>query len=127
MIPKIFLTIVGLMYAALAVWCSFWPKITSQKVGFDQQPGVGQSEYLVIYGGLELGMALVFLAPLVRHEFLEASLWACLLMHACLVAFRSVSLFLYRDLAPITYQLAIGEWIILLLTIVCLAFYYRTV
>lgn len=124
MIAKIFLTLVGMMYLGLAVWCSVSPAVTSDKVGFDLKPGSGQSEFLVIYGGLELGLALIFLLPLVREDYLTSSLLACVLIHACLVAFRTVSLFLYSDIPSMTYKLAIGEWVILILAIVCM-FYVK--
>ncbi len=120
MISKIFLALVGLLYLALAAWCSLSPAVTSQKVGFELKPGSGQSEFLVVYGGLELGLALFFLLPLVRSEFLTASLLCCLVVHACLVLFRTASFFLYHGLSPMTYQLAVGEWIILILAAICM-------
>ena len=43
---KIFLAVVGLVYLALALWCSIDPKTTSEKVGFQLQPGSGQSEFV---------------------------------------------------------------------------------
>lgn len=120
MIAKIFLAVVGAMYLGLAVWCSVAPAVTSDKVGFDLKPGSGQSEFLVIYGGLELGLALVFLLPLVRADYLASSLMACVLIHACLVAFRTLSFWLYSDISSMTYKLAVGEWVILILALACL-------
>jgi len=122
MIAKLFLTLVGIIYLGLAVWCSVSPAVTSEKVGFELNPGSGQSEFLVIYGGLELGLSLIFLLPLVRDNFLTSSLLACVLIHACLVAFRTVSLFLYSDISSMTYKLAVGEWVILILALVCLVY-----
>ena len=122
MIAKLFLTLVGIIYLGLAVWCSVSPAVTSEKVGFKLNPGSGQSEFLVIYGGLELGLALIFLLPLVREDCLFSSLLACVLIHACLVVFRTISLFLFSDISPMTYQLAIGEWVILILALICLVY-----
>ncbi len=120
MISKIFLAIVGLVYLGLAVWCSVAPTVTSDKVGFELKSGSGQSEFLVIYGGLELAMALIFFLPWVRSDYLASSLLACVLIHACLVAFRTISFFLYSDISAMTYRLAIGEWTILILAVVCM-------
>jgi hypothetical protein len=117
MAAKIFLTLVGLLYLGLSGWCSFAPETTSQKVGFEVQPGSGQSEYLTIYGGLELGMAILFLLPLIRNDMLEYSLLACLILHGCLVAFRTASFFVFSDVGGLTINLAIGEWIILLASV----------
>ena len=109
---RVFLTVIGVTYLYLAGWCSLMPVQTSQFVGFDLKPGSGQSELLVIYGGLELALAVVFLLPLVRPKQLENSLLVCLIVHACLVLFRSVSFFLYNDISPMTRQLALYEWLI---------------
>lgn len=116
---KIFLGLVGLLYAGLAIWCSVSPSVTSEKVGFEIKSGSGQSEFLTVYGGLEMGMALIFLLPLIRSEFLFSSLIACILIHVCLVVFRTVGFFLYTDISGMTYKLAAGEWVILVLGIVC--------
>ncbi len=111
---RIFLVAVGILYAYLAIWCSLKPAETSGLVGFDLRPGSGQSEFLSVYGGLEMGMACIFLWPLWRPKQLESSLLACLLIHGCLVLFRGVGFFLYSDIQRMTYQLAVGEWVIFL-------------
>ena len=115
---RIFLTVIGVTYLYLAAWCSLMPVQTSQLVGFDLKPGSGQSEFLVIYGGLELALAVVFLLPLIRPKQLENSLLVCLIVHACLVLFRNVSFLLYTDFSPMTKKLAFYEWLIFLGTAV---------
>jgi surface polysaccharide O-acyltransferase-like enzyme len=114
MASRIFLTAIGIVYLYLAAWCSLMPVKTSQLVGFDLKPGSGQSEFLVIYGGLEMALAVVFLLPLISLKQLENSLLVCLIVHACLVLFRSVSFFLYTGISPMTKQLAFYEWLIFL-------------
>ena len=112
---KTFLALVGIMYLGLALWCSFSPAQTSQVVGFELIPGPGDSEFLAIYGGLEFGMALLFLAPLVRPDCLKHALWACLLLHLGLVLFRTIGFFQFGWIGGTTMKLAAGEWVILLL------------
>lgn len=114
-IARLFLAIVGVLYGYLAVWCSLKPAETSKLVGFVLRPGSGQSEFLAVYGGLEMGMALIFLWPLWRPKQLDSSLLACFLIHGCLVLFRSAGFVLYRNIQPMTYQLAVGEWVIFLM------------
>ncbi|MFN9721479.1 MAG: hypothetical protein ACK58L_22500 [Planctomycetota bacterium] len=116
-VPRVFLTIVGGLYLYLAIWCSVRPDSTSRLVGFELLPGSGQSEFLTVYGGLEFGMALFFLMPFVRPETTRYSLLCCLLIHASLVAFRSVGFVLYSNIQPMTWQLAVGEWAIFLLSV----------
>lgn len=113
-VSRVFLAAVGFIYLYLACWCSLLPIQTSQLVGFDLKPGSGQSEFFVIYGGLELALAVIFLIPLIRSKQIENSLLVCLIVHACIVLFRSVSFFLYTDIQPMTRKLAFYEWLIFL-------------
>ncbi|MEI8020810.1 MAG: DUF4345 family protein [Schlesneria sp.] len=111
---KIFLALVGFAYIGLAGWCSLQPEKTAKGVGFSLQPGSGQSEFLVVYGGLELALGLIFLWPLYRPEESAFPLFACLVIHACLVLFRTISFFLYSGIESTTTYLAATEWLIFL-------------
>lgn len=117
MAAKIFLTLVGLIYLALALWCSFDPKTTSEKVGFQLQGGSGQSEFVTIYGGLEFAMAAILILPLLWDDWTRFALVSCLIMHASLVAFRTIAYFRFEEIGAFTHRLAIGEWVILLASI----------
>lgn len=114
MIAKTYLIATALIYAALAIWCSLQPNITSAKVGFSLEGDTGRSEFLTVYGGLEMGLALILLACVFRPEFTTAGVVGCVLIHGSLVAFRSVSLVLYPAVESLTWRLAIGEWVIFL-------------
>ena len=114
MITRIYLALVGLAYLGLAGWCIARPQRTADAVGFQLQPGAGQSEYLTVYGGLQLALAMIFLWPLVDPGVERFSLMVCLIVHACLVLMRSTSFLLYAGIPSMTYTLAVVEWIILL-------------
>ena len=114
MTERIFLAVVGVAYLLLAAWCSFRPSQTSQSVGFSLTPGSGQSEFLVVYGGMELGMGIVFLLPLLDAGGSSFALSTCLIVHACLVLFRCASFVLYSGIQMTTYILASVEWLIFL-------------
>ena len=109
-----FLALVGAAYVALAIWCAAWPESTSQAVGFTLQAGSGQSEYYVVYGGLQLALGIAFLWPLRRREDTEFALRLCCLIHSCLVVFRAASLLRFADIGTTTYALAVTEWMILI-------------
>jgi hypothetical protein len=109
-----FLLLVGVAYVALAAWCAVLPATTASAVGFDLRPGGGQSEYLTVYGGLQLALGLAFLRPLVWPAETAATLQLCLLVHGCLVAVRAVSFLLYAGIPTTTYILAAVEWVIFL-------------
>ncbi len=111
---RLFLAIVGVAYISLAAWCAVSPKQTSQFVGFTLTPGSGQSEFLVVYGGLELALGIIFLWPIWRPHETAFALLACLIIHGCLVLFRTASFLLFQDIAAGTYGLAATEWIIFL-------------
>lgn len=117
---KIFLTLVGLLYLTLALWCSIDPNTTSKKVGFQLEAGSGQSEFVTVYGGLEFAMAVIFMMPWIWNESTRFALVGCLIMHASLVAFRTFAYFSFEGIGSFTHRLAIGEWVILLASIALL-------
>ena len=112
------LTLTGLLYVGLGLWCSLAPADTSARVGLQRVGAAGQSEFLVVYGGLEVGLGLLFLRPLWRPAALDATLWACVAIHGCLVLFRTVSFGLYGA-EGMARSLAVGEWIIFLAAAGC--------
>lgn len=117
MITRIVLAVVGVLYLYLGVWCTVSPAHTSKAVGFELVGGSGRSEFMTVYGGLEFGMGLLFLLPLLRPDLTAGSLWGCVLIHACLVAFRGYSLFAFDGISSMTWSLAKGEWVIFLVTL----------
>jgi hypothetical protein len=122
LIAKIFIGLVGVMYMGLAIWCSVQPNITAKKVGFEMIGGSGKSEFMTVYGGLEFGIAVLLLATLFRSETVTYGLWAAMLLHGSLVLFRTISFFAYSDIGSFTYRLAIGEWVIFLISAALLVF-----
>ena len=111
---KYFLFIVGLMYVGLGLWCSIDPVSTAEVVGFSLIGGHGQSEFLTVYGGWEVAIGIVFMFPMFRSDWLPYSLMVCLIMHGCLVVFRTAGFFVFDVDHQSTYNLAIGEWVIFL-------------
>ena len=121
MIPaKIFLAVIGLIYLALAIWCTVDPPTTSTKVGFQLQRGSGESEFVTVYGGLELALALILMLPLIWGDSTRFALVACLIVHACLVLFRSYAYLRFEGIGAFTHRLAICEWVILLASVAVL-------
>lgn len=118
---KLFLAIVGCAYLGLALWCALSPESTSRAVGFTLSPGAGQSEFLTVYGGLEFALGLLFLWPVIQRGDPRHSLLMCLVIHASLVAFRSVGFLIFDGLGTTTYSLAATEWLIMIGAAVCYA------
>lgn len=109
------LALIGILYIGLGLWCALQPATTSATVGFVLQPGAGQSEFLTVYGGLEVGLGIAFLLPLIQPAWERSTLVQCLCLHGAIVAFRTVGFVLFPNLPRATLQLATGEWVILLL------------
>ncbi|MBX3442634.1 MAG: hypothetical protein KF774_09505 [Planctomyces sp.] len=112
--PQIVLALIGAAYLGLAAWCTLAPATTSNSVGFEIIAGRGQSEYLVVYGGLQLGLGLFFLSPLLFREDPLAVLRASLLIHGVLVAFRTAGYFLFTGTTATTHGVAAAEWLCLI-------------
>jgi hypothetical protein len=111
--PKSILALIGLAYAALAAWCALQPESTSQQVGLQRLGSQGRSEYLTVYGGLQVGLALLFLLPLVKPDMLRPMILASVLVHASLVVFRTSAFLTDSGFPSITYKLAAVEWAVL--------------
>lgn len=111
---RIFLAIVGAAYLLLGIWCAAAPAQTSKSVGFNLEPGSGQSEFFTVYGGLEFAWGLIFMMPLVMTDATRPILIACVLVHSMAVLFRAISFFLFTGMGTTTYVLAGVEWVIFL-------------
>lgn len=114
MLARLYLALTGLLYLALGIWCAIAIDETSRTVGFTLQPGSGESEFLTVYGGLEVALGLIFLRPLLRRDDTEHALWSCVILHTGLVVFRTIGFLRFDQIGGTTWSLATGEWIILL-------------
>lgn len=111
---RLFLAMVGAAYLFLGVWCAAAPGQTSKSVGFNLEPGSGESEFFTVYGGLEFAWGLIFLMPLFMTDATKPILIACVLIHGTAVIFRAMSFFLFTGMGTTTYVLAGVEWTIFL-------------
>jgi hypothetical protein len=123
---RIYLAAVALLYLILAAWCSWAPAAVSEKVGLRLKPGAGQSEFLTVYGGLELGLALAFAIPIFRPDATQSFLLACVLFHGSLVVYRSAAFLLYTGFTSTTYSLACGEWLLFVSSLIIYSIASRT-
>ncbi len=53
--------LIGLLYVALGVWCTADPRGVAQRVGFTLDSDSGVSEFVTVYGGLEVGLGVALL------------------------------------------------------------------
>lgn len=107
----------GLTYLFLGTWCLLDPHGTSRAVGFTLNGASGLSEYLAVYGGLELGMGLWFALGAVNATLTKTVLLSLGCLHAPILIVRQMSLLLVDGVGTTTVVLAIAEIIIVLLTV----------
>ncbi len=108
------------LYALLALWCTLFPEATASAVGYRVLSASGQSEYLVIYGGLQLGMAFLF-AYFAWTRQPRNGLVLSLAFYLPIVLYRAVTLVRFWPVEPTTSLLAGLEWALLIAACVLLA------
>ncbi|XAM01489.1 DUF4345 family protein [Phycisphaeraceae bacterium D3-23] len=121
MIAQLFLAFNGVLYIALAAWCTIAPSKTATAIGFGIENSSAKSEYLTVYGGLELGMGLFFLLAAWRTGMVEAGLWFAALSYAALAIYRLITVATMNDLSAFIYTLVIFEPAMAILSGVLLA------
>lgn len=114
---KLFLSTVGFIYIGFAAWCTIKPESTAAALGLRLDPGSGQSEYVTVYGGFQLALALLFLWPWLDAGVLPFSLTSCIVIHGCLVLLRTIGFLLFTGIRPMTWGFAASEWIVLLVAL----------
>lgn len=80
----------ALLYAVFSLLCSLRLTATSQSMGFLALDRGGRSEFLTVYGGMELGLALMFAWLAWRPELHRTGLAIALLIYAPMVIFRLI-------------------------------------
>lgn len=87
---NIYLYFNAALYAAFALWCTFSAAPTARALGYESLSRSGISEYVVVYGGLQLGLALFFVYC-VQAGAQRAGLVFALALYVPIVLFRAVS------------------------------------
>lgn len=111
---KTYLFINAALYALLALACTLRHRTTSAASGFVELDRSGHSEYLVIYGGLQWGVAAIFFWLGTHPEYHRAGLFASLLLYAPIVLYRVVTGVLYRPVSTVTLSIMAVETALLL-------------
>ena len=109
------------IYAVFALWCALRPDATAANVGFTALSNGGKSEYLAVYGGLQWGLALIFLILAARPDLQRLGLLLSIALYAPIVLHRAIGLVRYAPGGAMTGALAAFE-VLLLLAAVALWF-----
>ncbi|MFM8980505.1 MAG: DUF4345 family protein [Planctomycetia bacterium] len=81
----------AVLYVALGLWCALDPATTARFVGLQPTGPAGQSEWLAVYGGLELGLGAFFAVAALRPALRSAGLLFALCLYAGIVVLRSTA------------------------------------
>lgn len=107
----------AVLYAALAAWCTLAPRSTAAAQGFHQLANGGRSEYLVIYGGLQFGLA-VFFWYVARLPDPRVGLVFALALYVPIVLVRLVTVARFRPVGRTTLAVAGLEVVLLAMAVV---------
>lgn len=103
----------AVIYCLFALWCTVGKEKTSLASGFTGINNSGWSEYLVIYGGLQIGLAAFFLYLAVHSEFTKIGLIFSIFLYFPIVVYRVVTIYKFRPVSTTT--LSVGGMEIALL------------
>jgi hypothetical protein len=101
----VFLWVNAALYAAFAAWCAVLPDKTSSAIGFGFLNPGAKSEFITVYGGLELGMALFFMFAALNPSMHTVGLLFALCLYACLAVFRAYTLLTIDGIGTFPYTM----------------------
>lgn len=81
----------GCLYLVSGLWCAFQSELAAKFLGFELLTGLGRSEFLSVYGGLQLGIGAAMLVSSFKAEYLEAGVYFSAIFSSFLALFRMFS------------------------------------
>lgn len=106
------------LYVLFALWCAVSPDKTASAVGFTFRSGSGKSEFIAVYGGMELGFAVFFALTALSPALRPAGILFSLCFYGGIVLFRLYSFTTVTGIERPTYILASLEAILLIAAII---------
>jgi hypothetical protein len=101
------------LYLLFAIWCTLAPQKTAQSLGYSALSSAGRSEYLVIYGGLQFGLAILFALLARDPSLLRFGLKVSLFLYLPIVAYRIVTVWRFWPVPPLTLGTGVLEFCLL--------------
>jgi hypothetical protein len=97
------------LYIVFAIWMTLSPWRTATAMGFEQLAASGRSEYLVIYGGLQLGLAAFFGFAASSASMHRTGLLFALCLYAPIVLYRVITVWRFWPVKGLTLTVAALE------------------
>lgn len=114
---KAYLLFNGVLYILFALWCTIAPAKTANFLGLDFRSGSGKSEYITVYGGLEFGLGLFFLAAALKPELTQTGLLFSLMFYGSLAAWRIYTFLTVPGILKPTYFFGGSEILLAILAV----------
>jgi len=116
---EIYLWANAVIYILFALWCTFQKNQTAKASGYLTLNNSGWSEYLVIYGGLQFGLAFFFAYLATNTELHQTGISFALMLYIPIVLYRFFTIYKFRPVRPTTLAIASMEILLLIVAIVC--------
>jgi hypothetical protein len=111
---KAYFYVSAAIYILLAGWCTFQHEQTAAASGYLSLNASGHSEYLVVYGGLQLGIGIFYAYLATRPEYFSVGIIFSVLMYVPIVIYRAISVVSHWPVSSITLGTAGLEWFLLI-------------
>jgi hypothetical protein len=108
------------LYLLFALWCTFGKDQTAKASGYLELNNSGWSEYLVIYGGLQLGLAGFFAYLASNEAYFRVGVMFSIMLYIGIVIFRLTSIYAYWPVRKPTLVIAGMEVLLLIGALVAL-------
>ena len=105
----IYLWINAALYAVFAIMCATRVKATARSIGYPSLTPSGVSEYLTVYGGLQVGLAAFFAWTAYQPALHAIGLIFALCLYAPIVLFRWASVLRQWPVTAMTLSIGILE------------------
>jgi len=88
----VYLYLNAALYLIFAVWMTLSPWTTAASVGYEALSSSGRSEFLVIYGGLQLGLAVFYALTASSRYSQRVGILFSVCLYAPIVMYRAVTI-----------------------------------
>jgi hypothetical protein len=119
---KLYLYVNAALYLLFAVWSTVSPWKVATNIGYETLSASGRSEFLVVYGGLELGLAAMFAYLAATPPLQRPGVLIALFFYVAIVAYRLITVLKFWPVRPMTLYVGSLEAALLLWGILVLVF-----
>lgn len=111
---RIYLYVNAALYLVLAAWCTLKHQQTSVGSGYLTLSPSGRSEYLVVYGGLQIGLAIFYAYLASRPAYVPLGIVFSVMLYAPIVVYRLITVSMNWPVSSVTLGTGSLELILLI-------------